>query len=161
MSEHTPAPLDLDAWIDGAERPEAEVTLAAKGKSLAVLNDLRDKRARDLRKRPRTPGRMTPEDESHDLDEQIAELEAEVKASERTFRVRGIDGDTHQAILNDLKGQPANLIIEAIVAAAMIEEPPVDREKVHRLRQMVGEGQFKLLSDTVQRASFEAPDLDF
>lgn len=154
-------PLDIDAWIDGAELPEAEVTLAGKGKTLAVLTDLRERRAKDLRNRRRgvAPGRMAPMDETHELDEEIAELAAEVRASERTFRVRAVDGDTHQAIITQHRDAGDQAVGEAVVAAAMV--PPMTVEQVHRLRLAVGEGQFSLLARTVNRVSFDAPSLDF
>lgn len=162
MSEKkdTQEPLDIDAWIDGAELPEAEVTLAAKGKSLALLNDLREQRARDRRRRPATPGRMVQVDVAHELDEQIETLTAEVRASERTFRVRAVDGDTHQALVTQHRGAGEQAVLEAVVAAASVA-PVLTVEQVHRLRQAVGEGQFKLLADTVIRLSFDPPSLDF
>lgn len=151
-------PLDIDAWIDGAELPEAEVTLAAKGKALALLTDLRERRDKDLRTRS-TPGRMV-QAAGHELDEQIATLTAEVRASEKTFRVRAVDGDTHQALLTQHRGAGEQAVLEAMVAAASVA-PVLTLEQVHRLRLVVGEGQFKLLADTVVRLSFDPPSLDF
>lgn len=154
-------PLDIDAWIDGAERPEADVTLAAKGKSLAVLRSLEDERSRDLRKRRAEAGRMVQPGE-HELDAEIEKLKAEVRASERTFRIRGIDGDTHQALVEKHRGDKdsGKKLSDAITAAAMVD-PTMSPEQVHRLRQAVGEGQFSMLWNAVTTASFEQPDLDF
>ena len=160
VKDDAPA-LDIDAWIDGAERPEADVTLAAKGKSLAALRSLEDQRGRDLRKRRAESGRMVNVTE-HELDAEVAELKAEVRASERTFRIRGIDGDTHQALVEKHRNDKdsGKKLSEAITAAATVD-PVMTPEQVHKLRQAVGEGQFSMLWGAVTSTSFEQPDLDF
>lgn len=158
-TESTTDALDIDAWIDGAERGEAEVTLTSKGKALTALATLRKKRARALG--APVPGRMVKESAgTTEFDDDIAELEAEVKANEITFRLRGIDGETHQGLLREYP-RDKHLLMNAIVAACVVS-PEVTVEKVTRIRKGIGEGQFGRLWQTAQSLSFDAePDLDF
>lgn len=156
-------PLDIDAWIDSAERPEAEVTLTSKGKSLAALAHLRKQRRKVLAGRTVAPGRMVKSSEATEFDEDIAELEAEVKAHERTFLLRGIDGDTHLELLrqNRESGAGEQGMINLVVSACMVA-PTMTVDQVARMRKAVGEGQFGRLWRTAQSLSFDAePDLDF
>ena len=152
----TPEPLDIDAWLSGAERPEDTIRVSSKGKAVA-------ERARLVKERDataaRAAGRMAaPADPA--TAKRIAELDKVIEAGMAEFRLRGMDSDSAVELQTEHKDSGA-AFDEHLVARCLVS-PKMDQPKVHQMRQAIGEGQFRRLARAASSLTFDSePSADF
>ena len=153
-------PLDIDAWIDGAEPPEGEIEISSKGKAHVQLERLKQRRLQ-AQLASRSSGRMVPVDVPDDIDEQITRLEATVQSGVRTFRLQAVDGERWREIMREHGKEEGSRVDEYLVAECLVD-PRLDHAGVVRLRKAIREGQFMRLAKACNSVSFDAePSLDF
>lgn len=148
-----PEVLDIEAWLAGAELPEATVRVSSKGKAVV-------ERAKLLKEqRTNATGRMAnPVDPA--TTKRINELTKLIEQNERDFTLRGLDGDTAVALQQEHSGSGSEFD-EHLVAASLIE-PKMTQAQVHSVRMAVGEGQFRRLAKAAASLTFDSePTVDF
>lgn len=156
MASATPEPLDIDAWLSGAERPEDTIRISSKGKAVA-------ERARLVKERDTTKARATgrmaaPADPAST--KRIAELDKVIEAGMAEFRLRGMDSDAAIELQTDHK-DAGSAFDEHLIARCLVS-PVMDQAKVHKMRQAIGEGQFRRLARAAASLTFDSePSADF
>lgn len=118
--------LNLDAWIDGAQRNTRSVTLYAAAHLLADIDELEAQKraAMNVPEEDRSASDSTGDG----LQEQIDELYLEIDRSKMVFRISFLDDDEHAAIREAVK---AELKDEADAAATAARQEA--RDKCRRL----------------------------
>lgn len=143
-----PAAFDLDAWIEGASRPERTVTLYRDGHLLAELDDL-EARIKTAKAVPADERGIT-DDSPQALQEQWDGVAERFAASALQVRVRAITNaeyaEAHKAGRKAAGGKDDPEMIGLHVVAAAVVSPPMTVEQVSRLRDRIGEAQIGLLA---------------
>lgn len=149
MSE-TPQDFDVDAWIDGAERPARSVTVYQKAGLIADLDALSERI-------------LNADDEDVDgpsMGGGVGKLRAEYQKlaqqfhdSGLTIRVEGRDASERAALAS--KAEPE--LRGAAVLADAIQSPKFTPEQVKKLSDKVGAVQFQRIVDRFNEASEEMP----
>lgn len=145
----TPQDFDLDAWIDGAERPQRAVTVYAKAGLIADLDRLAE--------------RIQNEDDEEvdgpsmgggSLRAQYAKLAQQFHDSALTIRV---EGRNQQERALAAAGVEDAALKGAAVLADGIQSPRFTPEQVERLAGKIGDAQFQLIVARFNEASEELP----
>lgn len=146
----TPQDFDLDAWLDGAERPARSVTVYQKAGLIADLDALE---ARIL----------SADDEDVDgpsmgggvgkLRAEYAKLAQQFHDSALTLRIEGRDHHERAKIAAGVEAQ----LRDAAVLADAITSHKFTAEQVVRLVEKIGGAQAKLIVDRFTAASDEIP----
>lgn len=131
--------FDLEAWISSARMPERSVTVYGRGDLLA------DHQAAEetLRARKAADDRLVGDGGRQGLADQVRELEAQIRASQRTFRVRGLTAAEQKAAQDAAKAEQGDdADITAHWLAASTISPVMTLEQVRAVRGKIGEGQY-------------------
>lgn len=146
----TPQEFDLDAWIDGADRPSRAVTVYQKAGLIADLDRLAE--------------RISNADETEDVDGPsmgggVGKLRAEYQRiaqqfhdSALTIKVQGHSDEEKREFLAD---QPEGVVYRVLADA--ITSPKATAEQVKRIEKKIGPAQFGLILSAYQQASTEIP----
>lgn len=156
MTDVTPQDFDLDAWIDGAERPARSVTVYQKAGLIADLDVLAEK--------------ITHADEDDEVDgpsmdggagklrAEYAKLAQQFHDSALTFRLTGHDEEEKRDFADEHKDlSPTDL--GRVVLADAIQSPRVTPDQLKRIAKKIGEVQFSLILKAYHQASEELPSV--
>lgn len=146
------ATFDLDAWLDDAAPPETVTTVLGRGDLVAEYQRLDAELAEAQRALTEGTGsgRLNSPDgaKARELAERMDAVHAQMVASRLSIRLRAITKDTHDEILTAAKALPEaerESYVEVQYVAASAVSPEMDVEKVKRLRERIGAGQFDAL----------------
>lgn len=156
----TPQEFDLDAWIDGAERPRHSVTVYQKAGLIAELDRLEaaignaelDESAND----PYHERSIGERSESDKLRSEYAKLAQQFHDSALTFTVQGHDTVEKQAIADANPGLTPTELGYIVIADAIVS-PKVTADQLKRIQSKVGDAQFDQIPIAYHRASTEIP----
>ena len=121
------APLDLDAWLDGAHRTARSVTLYARADLLADI-DVLEAKLRQVKDVPEEDRSYADTDEATQIQSDIDKLYVQMASSAMEFRVTSLEDTEYNAIVDQVK---KDLKDEADKAAAAARAEA--REKCRRL----------------------------
>ena len=151
MSE--PTDFDLDAWLDGADRPQRSVTVYQKASLIADLDALavRIEHAEpdDEVDGPSMGGGVRK------LRAEYAKLAQQFHDSALTIRVKGHDDVEKQEFAESHKGDADSL--GCLVLADAIVEPKFTAAQVGKLEKVLGQAQFRLITAAYMSACNEVP----
>lgn len=147
----TPQDFDIEAWIEGAERPKRSVTVYQKAGLIADLDRLEEQ----IR---------NADDEDVDgpsmgggnLRARYAKLAQEFRDSALTFTVQGHDAAEKQALAEANPGLPPAELGYIVIADAIVS-PKVTAEQLKRIESRIGSAQFDQIPTAYYRASSEIP----
>lgn len=149
----TPLDFDLDAWIDGAERPARSVTVYQKAGLIADLDRLADQ----------INNADDDEVDGPSMAGGVGQLRAEYQRiaqqfhdSALTFRVQGHDEDEKRELAAANKGLEGGELGYIILADA-ITSPKVTPAQLRRIAKKIGEAQFNQIPAAYHQASTEIP----
>lgn len=157
MPEVTPQDFDVEAWIEGVERPERGVTVFQKAALLADLDLLAEKiqhaeAAEDLEPALAEVG------EARRLRARYAELAQQFHDSGVQFRVRGMDDHEKRALrLANPDLEPSEF--GYLVFSEAIVSPKLTPAQVKKLEANLGETQFGCIAEKFYEASREMPEV--
>lgn len=123
----TDAPLDLDAWLDGAHRTARSVTLYARADLMADI-DILEAKLRQVVEIPEEDRSYGDVDESTSIQQEIDKLYVQMSASAMQFRVTSLEDTKYNEIVEQVK---KDLKEEADKAASAARAEA--REKCRRL----------------------------
>lgn len=155
-TELDPASFDIDAWLDGASRPETVVELHRAGHLLATLAD--------IEARMRVAEATSPQDRSitdespESLGEEWSRVAQEWADSALRVRVRALttpEIKKARKAAKDAKAPEDDHVLWVVAAGTV--EPQLTPEQLVTLRDRIGEGELAVLSAAVLRLSNEAP----
>ena len=140
----TPQTFDIDAWLDGAERPTRSVTIYQRAGLIADLDALEERiRIAEIDEgvehvEERRLGERT---ESEKLRAEYARLAQQFHESALTIRVEGRDESEREALVMPIPNlNPKQR--GAVVLADAIVSPKFTPEQLEKLAAKVGEVQF-------------------
>lgn len=139
-----PQTFDVDAWIDGAERPVRSVTIYQRAGLLADLDALEERiliadaeeSADSIDER-----RLGEQTEADHLRGKYTELAKQFHDSALTIRIEGRDESEREAIVLPLPGLTPKQRGAVVLADAIIS-PKFTPEQLEKLAAKVGEVQF-------------------
>ena len=147
----TPQDFDIDAWLDGADRPERSVTVYQKASLIADLDALevqiRNADEEDV-DGPSMGGGVGA------LRAKYAEVAQRFHDSALTIRVQGREAHERVKAAESVT-DPA--LRGAAVLADAIQSPKFTPEQVARLAEKLGGAQFQLIVSRFEEASDEIP----
>jgi len=153
MTEVNPQEFDLDAWIDGTERPVRSVTIYQKAGLLADLDALAEQIQNE-------------EDEEVDgpsagggsLRAKYAKLAQQFHDSALTIRIEGRDEHEREAVVLRVPGLTPNQR-GAVAIADAITSPKFTPEQLEKLAARIGEVQFSRIVTRYHEACTEMPEV--
>lgn len=152
----TPQDFDLDAWIDGAERPTRSVTVYQKAGLIADLDALAE--------------RIQNAEGSEDVDgpsmgggpaklrAEYANLAQQFHDSALTIRIEGRDDAEKRAITQANPGLTGTQMGYKVIADAIVS-PRFTAEQLERLAGKIGETQFDRIIARFHEACSEIPSV--
>ena len=153
MSE-TPKDFDLDAWLDGADRPQRSVTVYQKAGLIADLDALAERiehaEAEEEVDGPSMGGGASS------LRAEYAQLAQQFHDSALVIRVQGHSEDEKDEIKAANADMNAADQGRVILADAMVS-PRFTVEQVKKLERVIGPAQFNAVLGAYYKASREAP----
>lgn len=148
----TPQDFDLDAWIDGAERPARSVTVYQKAGLIAELD--------------RLGARIENAEDDEDIDgpsmgggslrAEYAKVAKRFHDSALTFTIRGHDDDEKREMAKSNPGIDAGELGYIVIADA-ITSPKVTPAQLKRIEKKIGEAQFSQIPVAYHQACTEIP----
>lgn len=149
----TPQEFDLEAWIDGAERPRHSVTVYQRAGLIAELDALEariENEEADEVDGPSMGGR--------NLRAEYAKLAQQFHDSALTFTVQGHDPAEKQAIADANPGLTPRELGYIVIADAIVS-PKVTADQLKRIESKIGSAQFDQIPIAYHRASTEIPSV--
>lgn len=149
----TPQDFDLDAWLDGADRPERSVTVYQRAGLIADL----DRLAEQIRN--------ADEDEvdgpsmgggAGKLRAEYAKVAAQFHESALTVRVRSVSQD-EQAEIRKANPKMSERELGQLVLSEAFVSPKATPEQVGKLERILGDAQFSLILGAWQQACRAVP----
>ena len=156
----TPQNFDVDAWIDGAERPTRSVTIYQKAAVVAELDALEEKiLIAEADESSQVDERsMGERRESDKLRTQYAKLAKQFHESAMTIRIEGRDESEREALVLPVPGlNPKQR--GAIILADAIISPKFTPEQVEKLAAKIGEVQFSRIVTRFHEACSDMPEV--
>lgn len=154
--------FDLEGWISSAKLPERSVALCARGDLLADHKQA-DERLRALR--PAQDLMMGEADPRRAAAQVVRDLEDQIEAATRTFRVRALTAAEQDKIrgesAKDKKGEVEFGDFSARWLAVSTVSPTLTVEQVRRLRDALGEGQYLDWFNTSSQATNDRVSVPF
>lgn len=156
----TPQEFDLEAWIDGAERPRHSVTVYQRAGLIAELDALEARiENAELDESGQIYERSIGERcESDKLRVEYAKLAQQFHDSALTFTVQGHDTAEKQAIADANPGLTAKELGYIVIADGIVS-PKVTAEQLKRIESKIGSAQFDQIPVAYHRASTEIPSV--
>ena len=153
MSELNPETFDLDAWIEGADRPQHSVTVYQKAGLIADLDALaeRIKNADDDEVDGPAMGGGVGK-----LRAEYANLAQQFHDSALTVRVQSLTKD-EQAEIEKANPDLNNTELGYHVIAAALVSPKATAEQTRKINKVIGDAQFGQIIKAYHRANQEAP----
>ena len=152
----TPQYFDVDAWLDGAERPARSVTVYQKAGLIADLDALEARILAAEDDVEEVDGPSAGGSASGKLRAEYAKLAQQFHDSALTIRVQGHDEDEKREFAKENQGLEAGELGYIILADA-ITSPKVTADQLKRLAKKIGEAQFNQIPAAYQRACSEVP----
>ena len=156
MSE-TPKDFDLDAWLDGADRPQRSVTVYQKAGLIAELDELAAEIERAESDEELEPS-LSEVGESRRLRARYADVARQFHASGLTLRIQGHYEYEKQEFKEAHEDGAAAEVGHAILADA-ITSPKFSPDQVKKLEKVIGPAQFGLIFNAYHQASTEIPSV--
>ena len=151
----TPQDFDLDAWLDGADRPERSVTVYQKAGLIADLDRLAEQiqnADEDEVDGPSMGGGVGK------LRAEYARIAAQFHESALTVRVAG-HSDEEKRDFATANPDLAPSELGGVVLANAIKVPTITPAQVKRLEKKIGPAQFGLILNAYHQASTEIPSV--
>lgn len=153
MTKKTPQEFDLDAWIDGAERPRHSVTVYQKAGLIADLDRLAEQIENEDGEEVDGPSMS-----GGSLRAEYAKLAQQFHDSALTFTVQDHDPAEKQALADANPGLTPTELGYIVIADAIVS-PKVTAEQLKRIESKIGPAQFDQIPIAYHRASTEIPSV--
>ena len=156
MTDVTPQDFDLDAWIDGTERPSRSVTIYQRAGLIADLDALE--------------AQILAADETEDVDgpsmaggvgrlrAKYQEIAQQFHDSALTIRIEGRDEKEREAVVLRVPGLTPEQR-GAVAIADAITSPKFTPEQLEKLAARIGEVQFSRIVTRYHEACTEMPEV--
>ena len=153
MSE--PKDFDLDAWLDGADRPQRSVTVYQKAGLIAELDELATKIEHAEADEEAEPS-LSEVGESRRLRAKYAEVAGKFHASAMTLRIQG-HYEYEKLEFKEANKDATETELGRLILADAITSPRFTPTQVAKLEKVVGPAQFGLVFAAYHQASTEVP----
>ena len=154
MSE-TPKDFDLDAWLDGADRPQRSVTVYQKAGLIAELDELATKIEHAEADEEAEPS-LSEVGESRRLRAKYAEVAGKFHASGMMLRIQG-HYEYEKLEFKEANKDATETELGRLILADAITSPRFTPAQVAKLEKVVGPAQFGLVFAAYHQASTEVP----
>lgn len=151
----TPQDFDLDAWLDGADRPQRSVTVYQKAGLIAELDELATRIEHAEADEEAEPS-LSEVGESRRLRAKYAEVAAKFHASALTLRIQG-HYEYEKRTFKEDNPDASDAELGHVILADAITYPRFSKAQVKRLERVIGPAQFGLIFNAYHQASTEAP----
>lgn len=148
----TPQDFDLDAWIDGADRPARSVTVYQKAGLIADLDALAEQISNAEDDAEEVDGPSMAGGGSTRLRVEYQRIAQQFHDSAMTITIIGHSDEEKREFLTD---QPEGVVYRVLADA--ITSPKATAEQVKKLEKKLGPAQFGLILSAYHKASTEIP----
>lgn len=150
----TPQDFDLDAWLDGADRPQRSVTVYQKAGLIADLDALAEQI--ELAEAEEEVDGPSMGGGAQKLRAEYAQLAKQFHDSGLKLRVKG-HYDYEKIEFRAQNEGLSDADLGHVILADAIVSPKFTPAHVKKLEKVIGPGQFGLITETYRRASNEVP----
>lgn len=155
-----PKDFDLDAWIDGAERPARSVTVYQRAGLIADLDALAERienaEADQSAEDPYNERAIGEQSESQKLRAEYAKLAQQFHDSALTIRLEGRDDAEKRDIAKANAGLTGTQLGYVVIADA-IQSPKITPAQLEKLEGKIGQLQFDRIISRFHEACTEMP----
>jgi len=151
----TPKDFDLDAWLDGADRPQRSVTVYQKAGLIAELDELASKIEHAEADEELEPS-LSEVGESRRLRAKYAEAAKQFHDSALTLRIQG-HYEYEKQEFKDANKDATEGELGRLILADAITSPRFTPAQVRKLEKVIGPAQFGLIFNAYHQASTAVP----
>lgn len=151
MTDVTPQDFDLDAWIDGAERPARSVTVYQRAGLIADLDALAERIENEEAEDVDGPSMA-----GGNLRARYAELAQKFHDSALTIRLEGRDDAEKRELAQANEGLTGTQLGYVVIADAIVS-PKISPAQLEKLANKIGPLQFDRIIERFHEACTELP----